>query len=524
MERKVFNFESVILSEITLEKEGFDPQKIGYQKKHIWAVCRFCGKPHRLLGSNYKTKGSACHKECRLKEQSVAGSPFSNPEVRAKADKTRLDRYGSIYASKNIDIAKKISKVRLSQENQNKIKKTCMEKYGFDNPSKSKDIKDKIKTIFQDKYGVDHPMKDPKRVKIALNRFQDTVEINEEENYNLINILRSDSFWIDLAKTETTLTSISEKYNIKYKSLTSTLVKDEFKDRYYETYRFPKYQSQMDVIKYLVYNGEINHNTRKIINPLELDIYFPEKSFAIEFNGSHWHSEAMLDSKDARQKHIRKTRLCEEKGIRLFHIFEHHWINRKKQILNLIKSALGLNSIRIGARSCEITNDKNSQFIEDNHIQGSKINVIRYFNLDYKGKTVASMTASAHHRLQEDTGIVVLSRLCFLDDVTVSGGSSRLFSKFIDWARLSGFSKIVSWSDNCYTQGSIYRTLDFSLSNESYPDYFYWDSHDKCYRSKQSQKKIATNCPGHMNEREWAVQRGLYRIWDCGKKKWEYKL
>jgi len=25
---------SVILSKITLEKEGFDPQKIGYQKKH----------------------------------------------------------------------------------------------------------------------------------------------------------------------------------------------------------------------------------------------------------------------------------------------------------------------------------------------------------------------------------------------------------------------------------------------------------------------------------------------------------
>lgn len=45
-----------------------------------------------------------------------------------------------------------------------------------------------------------------------------------------------------------------------------------------------------------MYDGEILPNDRNtIINPLtnnylELDVYLPEKSKAIEFNGTYWHS------------------------------------------------------------------------------------------------------------------------------------------------------------------------------------------------------------------------------------------
>ena len=37
--------------------------------------------------------------------------------------------------------------------------KTCMEKYGVNNPSKDPKIKKKIRDVWMKKYGVDHPMK-----------------------------------------------------------------------------------------------------------------------------------------------------------------------------------------------------------------------------------------------------------------------------------------------------------------------------------------------------------------------------
>ena len=59
-----------------------------------------------------------------------------------------------------------------------------------------------------------------------------------------------------------------------------------------------------------------NNNTGK---PLELDIVVKKDDdiiCAIEYNGTHWHD------KENPFKEERKTRLCAEKGIKLFHIWE----------------------------------------------------------------------------------------------------------------------------------------------------------------------------------------------------------
>src|ERR1035437_1444548 len=152
-ERKSNNFVSNILYDLTVEKEGFNPRLIGYQKKHIWAVCRFCGQPHRLLGSNFKTKGSACHIECRLKEQSIFGSPFSDPEIKAKAQANR-DKNKSPE-----EITKRQSDA--FYKSNEKREQTCIDRYGVKNPFQSEEIKERIKDELLDKYGCDHVSKTP---------------------------------------------------------------------------------------------------------------------------------------------------------------------------------------------------------------------------------------------------------------------------------------------------------------------------------------------------------------------------
>ena len=44
----------------------------------------------------------------------------------------------------------------LFDETKEKIKKTCIKKYGVDNPFKDNNIKEKIKATFNDKYGSDN--------------------------------------------------------------------------------------------------------------------------------------------------------------------------------------------------------------------------------------------------------------------------------------------------------------------------------------------------------------------------------
>jgi len=350
------------------------------------------------------------------------------------------------------------------------------------------------------------------------------VEIDSTGHYKLINTLRDNSFWDRMKQCNSTLKELCDEFDIDYQSTTSRLLHDEFRDKYYKHYSFPRQQQQKQ-IKILVENFglKVVFNTRKIISPLELDLYIPAKSFAIEFNGNYWHSEACLDKK-ARNKHRHKTDLCREKGIRLFHIFEHQWETRKSQLLNFIRTIVGANEIKIAARKCQITHDVCKDFLNSNHIQGYGQGTIKYFNLVYNDEIVATMTASKHHRQNSSNGSIVLNRLCFKDNITVQGGASKLFKSMVAWAKDELYTDIVSWSDNCWTEGAIYRTLGFDLVQEYGPDYFYWDLKKHRYYSKQSQQKKKTGCPEGMTEREWCIERGLSRIWNCGKKLWKFPL
>jgi hypothetical protein len=77
-----------------------------------------------------------------------------------------------------------------------------------------------------------------------------------------------------------------------------------------------------------IYSGECIRNTRDIIPPFELDLYYPEKKIAIEFNGDYWHNE---DNK-GRTYHSNKFLMCKQNGVLLVSVFESDWYCRRKEI------------------------------------------------------------------------------------------------------------------------------------------------------------------------------------------------
>jgi len=570
-ERKIHNYCSEILKEQTIEEYGYNPDQLGRtSSKFVIAICRFCGKEMPIRKGFFNKAGSACHKECRIQEQKIKGSPFLDVKVREKAQETNLKRYGTKQASQNKDIAKKISKTKLTDDSKNKSKETNLEKYGVKNvfqseeikqkieetnikkygvksPIQNEDIKNKIKQTNLERYGVENPLQSnvirDKTKKTNLEKYgaenpQQNTHIRDKtvkswkqnifsgnnDNYKLINILKGKPFW-DKLETGITLKNICKEYDINYQSTTAALLRPEFKEKYYSVYSFPKQQKQKEIFDWLKANGSnVLFNDRTAIAPLELDIYDPKNKVAIEFNGSYWHSEAFLDRDIAKNKHATKTRLCQEKGIRLIHVFEHTYLEKEEQFKNFLKSAFGLNKNKIAARKCSITNRDSSVFLEKYHIQGKPIKVIKYFNLEYNNEIIGCMTAGLHHERGGDRTACVLSRLAFKSDTTVQGGSSKLFKYFVTWAKENEYSTIISWSDNCISEGKVYNILKFHLEKEYDKSYFYFDIINKKYCTKQSQRKTNKERPEGMTIVDWNNSRGVYAIWDCGKKKWTYNI
>lgn len=110
-------------------------------------------------------------------------------------------------------------------------------------------------------------------------------------------------------------------------------------------------KAEKEIVEFIktFYNGKIEENTYSVIKNeftdkyLELDIYLPDINLAIEFNGKYWHSDEMIKNrtehlfKSANEYHNYKTKLCNDKNIKLIHIDEQEYIKNKNAILNNIK-------------------------------------------------------------------------------------------------------------------------------------------------------------------------------------------
>ena len=134
-------------------------------------TCPVCGRPLKFINV---TKGyrTVCSQECNYKiryektkktclEKYGVENYSSTKECKAKVKQTCLERYGGIgFASEKIK--EKSNNTKLSKYNDNhysnrtKAKQTCLEKYGGENPFATEETKDKIKQTCLEKYGVEH--------------------------------------------------------------------------------------------------------------------------------------------------------------------------------------------------------------------------------------------------------------------------------------------------------------------------------------------------------------------------------
>lgn len=275
-------------------------------------------------------------------------------------------------------------------------------------------------------------------------------------------------------------------------------------------------KEEKQVVEWLktVYTGEIVENSRSIIGPKELDIYIPEKRFAIEYNGLYWHSGDKIDKK----AHLNKTLACKEKSIKLFHIFSDEWRDKSDIVKSMIKYRLGMVDRKVPARKCviEILDRKaGSQFFTDTHISGDNRAAI-YIGLKYGGEVVSAI--SLKKPIQKKYGNVLeIARFSNALNTTVQGGFGKLFSYVKEYAKQLGYTGILTYADRRFGDGDTYSKNGFFFLSSSPVDYWYSEGIDRYFRFKYRAQKP-------LSEKQVAEQNGVYPVFGCGSNTYIYRF
>ena len=254
---------------------------------------------------------------------------------------------------------------------------------------------------------------------------------------------------------------------------------------------------------------------KTIIKPLELDIFIPSHNLAIEYNGLYWHSEEYLSN----NYHLNKTELCYINNVRLIHIFEDEWLNKKDIVKSRIKNILGFTKNKIYGRKCtikEVSSKESKVFLDDNHIQGG-VNAKIKLGLYYGDKLVSLMTFGSLRKnlnQKKEDGVYELLRFCNKLDTTVIGGADKLLKHFI---KTYSPKQIISYADRRWSIGELYKKLNFEFVKNSKPNYFYVIKNKRENRfNHRKDILVKKGYDKNKSEHEIMLNKGIYRIYDCG--------
>ena len=426
-------------------------------------------------------KGYYCSLECAntSSERTLKiVDSWKSTDVKQKQKQTFFNRYGVISNFHRKGVQDKIVHKNHSEQ----ILKTFQQRYGVNNPSQLDTIQ-KIKhenTIR--KYGVNHPSQ--KHVAPIFEKLQ------SQEWWNSFETI------YDVRESLTSWLSISNIYIYTHRFRPDLIGKNVFISRPHQK------------IINLLNQHSIEHvvNDRSLIAPKELDIFIPSHSLAIEVNGLYWHCELHCSDPEAHEK---KFQQCQQHGIQLLQFWDFEVNNQFDLICSMLSSHLHLNH-KIYARQCsliQLSAKDTFDFLKENHIQGG----IRKKShaLVYKNNIVSLMILNNN----------VLERFASIKNLTVVGGMSKLLKSF-------NFDYVISYSDNRYSDGAVYKTLGFDCLKSSGLKYYY----TKDFFTLEPRWKFMKKHIAHLGdikqhtEKEIMKQAGYFRVWGCDGKTWQLKL
>jgi len=456
-------------------------------------VCVECGD---VFQERKKYKRDLCSQKCR----DIWQNRTENKENRInKSKEILMEKYGvdSIFKLKNTqkEIQVKIKKTySINKKNIiNKIKETKNIKYCDENYNNIKQIKE------------------TKNIKYCDENYNNRKKFNETLNNKLKNRLNNINYEI-IDIMDDNILKVKHPDGHIFESPRPLLILRLNENRELSTIKLPHSPNisnyELEIAEIMSKHCDDFITSDKItIKPYELDFYLPNNKLAIEFDGLYWHSELFKDSK----YHIKKTKLCNDLGIQLIHIFEDEWVHKKDIVVSMILNKLNLNQTKIYGRKCiikEINNTNYSDFLEKNHIMGKTKSSIRV-GLFYNEELVSVIGLQ-----QQKDNCLNLNRFCSKINHNVLGGASKLI-KFIENKYQP--KEIITFADLRYSNGGLYKTLGFDVDKKINPNYWYSDYRNVLRIHRFNfRKKYLSEFDKNKSEHEIMLERKMPRIYDCG--------
>lgn len=239
----------------------------------------------------------------------------------------------------------------------------------------------------------------------------------------------------------------------------------------------------------------------------EIDIFLPDLSLGIEFNGVNWHS----DKWRPKHYHLEKTRAFEDRGIQLIHVWSDDWEQRREIVKSRLQAKMG-RSPKLWARRCNvrpIDNGLYRDFCNASHLRGWAPAKVR-LGLFHQDRLVAVMSFSRGRYFRDSWEMI---RYCSVG--TVVGGAGELFSWFL---------KNHSSADLDWGSGDVYRELGFDMETDTGPSLWFFKNGQRRHRSSVQRKHLIQQGadPG-LTGIEMARKLGYLVIYGCGNRRYRYR-
>lgn len=490
-----------------------------------WKPKTFCSKKCACNSPEVKMKNATGVKSTF--DKTYGGHPMAiNEDTKSKFKQSMVESHGVDHPSKMSGFVDKVKMTKLDRygnPNYNhleKMKSTMLERYGVDNYRKTDAYDEKVKLTSMQKYGVPYPAQsdDIQNSRKEL-MFQKFLTSSRFENF-IYKFKLSDYTGVDMDSKKYPFECIRcgqiELHNLSDGRAVKCSKCDKRTISFFQ-------EGVVDFVQSLFPQHPILINDRTILFPRELDIYLQHKHIAIETDGIFYHSE--VSGKKNKTYHIHKTSSCITKGIRLLHVFENEWNQKREIVKSVLKNILGADGVVISGRKTivrEIDPSVKSKFLVENHLQGNDHSTVK-IGLFYGDKLVSVMTfvkSRFDKKLEWE-----MSRFCNLLGHRIHGGAAKMFSYFI---KTYNPKSIVSYCDRRYFGGEVYLKLGMTFVSNTPPNYYYIiDKYDTLRNRISWQKaklkdKLESFDP---SKTEWEnmQEHGFDRIWDCGSLKFVWK-
>ena len=461
------------------------------KKEDCWEtrICPICGKEFTV---RKKYKKITCSNECR--------------KIYVQEHKEEINKKKSESLRKtNLKKTKEEKKAEIE-----KAKKTCLERYGVENFSQTKEAR----LFLSQKMKRQKKEWDEKRLEEEI--IPKYKQICEDDNLELIEFRDRFNCLVKCKKCG----NIFETRTLGY--LTESTIRNRCKVCHPIEQITGPTKFELEFEDFLKENN-INYqkNCRSIITPQEIDFYLPDFKIGFELDGLYWHCE----EQKPKNYHLDKTEKCENIGIRLIHIFEDEWLYKKEICKSIIKSILNISEKKIGARKCqirEVSNNVYRNFVNINHIQG--YTYAKYvYGLYYNDELISIMSFGDLRKnlgQSKKENEYELIRFCNKLNINVIGGASKLFKYFV---KKHVPKRVISYCDRRWSVGELYEKLGFTYKNSTSPNYFYVLGNERKNRFSFRKNILVEKygCPENMSEHEFCNSQNWYRIYDCGNKKYE---